>query len=219
MMQKWSIQLGEFGIHYRPIVSVKGQVLADFFIERPEKESQDDSAKEKEPFPAQWTLFTDGSSCVDGCGAGVILMDPEGVEFTYALRFQFEVTNKEAEYEALIAGLRIAEKNRRPKPQSKCRLKTGSKQSKWDLHRKRNRHDQILRKGKSIVQYLPSVLNKTSPKKQGQKSRCIKQNGIHQLCTSQQAGVGGGIERKIRERKRGARHGRGRMGYLDDPDS
>ncbi|GKE73950.1 reverse transcriptase domain-containing protein, partial [Tanacetum coccineum] len=46
----------------------------------------------------------------DGCGAGVILTDPEGVEFTYALRFQFETNNNEAEYEALIAGLRIAEK-------------------------------------------------------------------------------------------------------------
>ncbi|GJU35391.1 reverse transcriptase domain-containing protein [Tanacetum coccineum] len=109
-MQKWSIQLGEFGIHYRPRVSVKGQVLADFIVERPEEEGQDDSAKEEEPLPARWTLFTDGSSCVDGCGAGVILTDPEGVEFTYALRFQFETTNNEAEYEALIAGLRIAEK-------------------------------------------------------------------------------------------------------------
>ncbi|GJR53697.1 reverse transcriptase domain-containing protein, partial [Tanacetum coccineum] len=39
-MQKWSIQLGEFGIHYRPIVSVKGQVLADFIIERPEEEAE-----------------------------------------------------------------------------------------------------------------------------------------------------------------------------------
>ncbi|GKD92638.1 reverse transcriptase domain-containing protein, partial [Tanacetum coccineum] len=60
--------------------------------------------------PARWTLFTDGSSCVDGCGAGVILTDPEGVEFTHALRFQFEATNNEAKYEALIAGLWIAKK-------------------------------------------------------------------------------------------------------------
>ncbi|GKA93322.1 reverse transcriptase domain-containing protein [Tanacetum coccineum] len=109
-MQKWSIQLGEFGIHYRPRISVKGQVLADFIVERPEEEDPDDSAKEGEPLPAQWTLFTDGSSCVDGCGAGVVLTDPEGTEFTYALRFQFEATNNEAEYEALIAGLRIAKK-------------------------------------------------------------------------------------------------------------
>ncbi|GKB03992.1 reverse transcriptase domain-containing protein, partial [Tanacetum coccineum] len=178
-MQKWSIQLGEFGIHYRPRVSVKGQVLAEFIVERPEEECQDDSAKEEEQLPARWTLFTDGSSCVDGCGAGVILTDPEGVEFTYALRFQFEATNNEAEYEALIAGLRIAEK-------------IGVQNL------------EILIEVKSTGQYLPSVLNKASPKKREQKSRCTKQNGIHQLCTSQQTGVGGGIERKIRERKRGA---------------
>ncbi|GJS90805.1 reverse transcriptase domain-containing protein [Tanacetum coccineum] len=35
--------------------------------------------------------------------------NPEGAEFTYAMRFRFEATNNEAEYEALIAGLRIAE--------------------------------------------------------------------------------------------------------------
>nr|GEV06793.1 reverse transcriptase domain-containing protein [Tanacetum cinerariifolium] len=40
--------------------------------------------------------------------AGLILTSPEGTEFTYALRFQFTASNNEAEYEALIAGLRIA---------------------------------------------------------------------------------------------------------------
>ncbi|GJV09096.1 reverse transcriptase domain-containing protein [Tanacetum coccineum] len=40
---------------------------------------------------------------------GLILTNPEGAEFTYAMRFRFEATNNEAEYEALIAGLRIAE--------------------------------------------------------------------------------------------------------------
>ncbi|GJW19406.1 reverse transcriptase domain-containing protein [Tanacetum coccineum] len=61
------------------------QVLADFIVERPEEEGQDESTKEEESLLAQWTLFTDGSSCVDGCRAGVILTDPEGAEFTYAL--------------------------------------------------------------------------------------------------------------------------------------
>nr|GEW24922.1 reverse transcriptase domain-containing protein [Tanacetum cinerariifolium] len=55
-----------------------------------------------------WTLFTDGSSYVDGSGAGLILTNPEIVEFTYALRFQFAASNNEAEYEALVADLRIA---------------------------------------------------------------------------------------------------------------
>nr|GEX02030.1 reverse transcriptase domain-containing protein [Tanacetum cinerariifolium] len=44
-----------------------------------------------------------------GSGAGLILTNLKGMEFTYALRFMFDAINNEAEYEALIAGLRIAE--------------------------------------------------------------------------------------------------------------
>nr|GEV46396.1 reverse transcriptase domain-containing protein [Tanacetum cinerariifolium] len=47
-------------------------------------------------------------SCINGSRAGLILINPEGIEFTYALRFRFDATNNEAKYEALIAGLRIA---------------------------------------------------------------------------------------------------------------
>ncbi|GJY01601.1 reverse transcriptase domain-containing protein [Tanacetum coccineum] len=108
-LQKWSIELGEYAIHYRPRVSVKGQILADFIVERPEEDSPDTLMEEKEELPEPWILFTDGSSCTDGYGAGLILTNPEGIEFTYALRFRFDATNNEAEYEALIAGLRIAE--------------------------------------------------------------------------------------------------------------
>ncbi|GJZ98363.1 reverse transcriptase domain-containing protein [Tanacetum coccineum] len=53
--------------------------------------------------------FYHGSSSIDGFGVGLILTNLEGVEFTYAIRFRFEATNIEAEYEALIADLRIAE--------------------------------------------------------------------------------------------------------------
>nr|GEW02641.1 reverse transcriptase domain-containing protein [Tanacetum cinerariifolium] len=86
--------------------SVKGQILADFLIEMPGDVSQAAPAAVTQEEP--WMLFTDGSSCVDGSGAGLILTDPEGVEFTCALRFQFVPSNNEAEYEALVAGLRIA---------------------------------------------------------------------------------------------------------------
>ncbi|GKF95759.1 reverse transcriptase domain-containing protein, partial [Tanacetum coccineum] len=63
----------------------------------------------EEELPEPWILFTDRSSCTDGSGARLILTNPEGMEFTYALRFRFDDTNNEVEYEALIAGLRIAE--------------------------------------------------------------------------------------------------------------
>ncbi|GJR24699.1 reverse transcriptase domain-containing protein [Tanacetum coccineum] len=108
-LQKWSIELGEYAIHYRPRVSVKGQILADFIVERPEEDSLDTPIEVEEELPEPWILFTDGSSCADGFRAGLILTNPEGAEFTYAMRFRFEATNNEAEYEALIAGLRIAE--------------------------------------------------------------------------------------------------------------
>nr|GEV45686.1 reverse transcriptase domain-containing protein [Tanacetum cinerariifolium] len=90
----------------RPRTSVKGQILADFLIEMPGENPQAAPAAETQQEP--WTLFTDGSSCVDGSGTGLILTNPKGIEVTYALRFQFAASNNEAEYEVLIAGLRIA---------------------------------------------------------------------------------------------------------------
>ncbi|GKA96358.1 reverse transcriptase domain-containing protein, partial [Tanacetum coccineum] len=39
---------------------------------------------------------------------GLMLVSPDGKEYTYALRFEFETTNNEVEYEALLAGLHIA---------------------------------------------------------------------------------------------------------------
>ncbi|GKA90505.1 reverse transcriptase domain-containing protein [Tanacetum coccineum] len=92
-----------------PRTSVKGQILADFIVERLEEDPIDTKMKDKEELLDLWVLFTDGSSCIDGSGAGLIITNPEGVEFTYALMFRFNATNNEAEYEALIAGLRIAE--------------------------------------------------------------------------------------------------------------
>ena len=40
----------------------------------------------------------------------MVLVDPSGTEYTYAIRLNFASTNNEAEYEALLAGLQIAEK-------------------------------------------------------------------------------------------------------------
>ncbi|GJX29468.1 reverse transcriptase domain-containing protein [Tanacetum coccineum] len=56
---------------------------------------------------SKWRLYTNGASNSDELGARLMLIDPEGNEYTYALRFEFETTNNEAEYEALIAGLQI----------------------------------------------------------------------------------------------------------------
>nr|GEU32153.1 probable inactive serine/threonine-protein kinase bub1 [Tanacetum cinerariifolium] len=76
---------------------------------RLEDDLPDTPLKDKEELPNPWILFTNGSSCIDGSGAVLIITNPKGMEFTCTLRFRFHATNNEAEYEALIAGLRITE--------------------------------------------------------------------------------------------------------------
>ncbi|GKC08980.1 uncharacterized mitochondrial protein-like protein [Tanacetum coccineum] len=51
-----------------------------------------------------------GAFSVKGSGAGIVLISPTKTEYMYALRLNFESTNNQAEYEALLAGLRIAKK-------------------------------------------------------------------------------------------------------------
>nr|GEX79796.1 reverse transcriptase domain-containing protein [Tanacetum cinerariifolium] len=57
-----------------------------------------------------WKLYTDIASNEHESGAGLILIDPEGAEYSYALRVNFANSNNDVEYEAMLAGLRIAAK-------------------------------------------------------------------------------------------------------------
>ena len=52
-------------------------------------------------------LHIDGASNAQCSGAGLILINFEGVIAEYALRFNFKILNNQAEYEALLAGLKI----------------------------------------------------------------------------------------------------------------
>ncbi|MCI62620.1 gag-pol polyprotein, partial [Trifolium medium] len=55
-----------------------------------------------------WTLSVDGSSNLRGSRAGVVLEGPDGVLVEQLLRFAFQASNNQAEYEALIAGMKLA---------------------------------------------------------------------------------------------------------------
>ncbi|KAL5560858.1 hypothetical protein UlMin_030605 [Ulmus minor] len=57
---------------------------------------------------SQWKLYVDGSSTETSSGAGIILVSPDGVKLSCAVRFKFKATNNQAEYEALLSGLRLA---------------------------------------------------------------------------------------------------------------
>jgi len=53
-------------------------------------------------------LYVDGSSNEKGSGVGVILESLDEVIIEQSIRFEFEATNNQAKYEALLAGLRLA---------------------------------------------------------------------------------------------------------------
>lgn len=67
--------------------------LVDFIVGTPE---------------AWWNLYIDRESNVNGSGAGIILDGPDDVTLEQALKFNFKASNNQAEYEALIAGLKLA---------------------------------------------------------------------------------------------------------------
>ena len=53
-------------------------------------------------------MFFDGSKMLNGSGAGVVLVSPRGDKLSYVLQIHFDSSNNEAEYEALLYGLRMA---------------------------------------------------------------------------------------------------------------
>ncbi|XP_057958527.1 uncharacterized protein LOC131151272 [Malania oleifera] len=76
------------------------KVLTDFTAER----FSDSSTK-----PNVWTLHVDGSSNAAGRGARFILLAPDGNETLFTLKLEFTAINNDAEYEALLAALHLAD--------------------------------------------------------------------------------------------------------------
>jgi ribonuclease HI len=53
-------------------------------------------------------MYFDGSLKLDSSGAGVLLISPRGKQLKYVLQILWVVSNNEADYEALLHGLRLA---------------------------------------------------------------------------------------------------------------
>jgi ribonuclease HI len=54
-------------------------------------------------------MYFDGSKRVEGAGAGVVFISPQGAKLKYVLQMSFShASNNEAEYETLLHGMRMA---------------------------------------------------------------------------------------------------------------
>ncbi|XP_057518454.1 uncharacterized protein LOC130799372 [Amaranthus tricolor] len=93
-------QLTDFGIEYEPQTVIKAQALADFIAESTIPHHHPEANQE-------WRLYVDGSSTQSASGAGLLIVSSAGVRMERAVRFEFAASNNEAEYEALLMGLKI----------------------------------------------------------------------------------------------------------------
>ncbi|KFK26623.1 hypothetical protein AALP_AA8G272900 [Arabis alpina] len=100
-MARWAVELSEFDLEFRNRTTAKSQVLADFVTELPpsiESVGRSDI----------WNLYVDGSASRHGSGIGILLVSHTGDILEQSFRLGFRASNNEAEWEALIAGLRLA---------------------------------------------------------------------------------------------------------------
>ncbi|CAL2257734.1 unnamed protein product [Prunus armeniaca] len=105
---KWTMAFAEFTFRYVPQQAVKGQALADFLAAHPCVEIEEMDFLEVGTLSLfLWRLYFDGSRTSNMGGAGVIIETPKGFRTRYFFQLDFDCTNNQAEYEALIIGLEI----------------------------------------------------------------------------------------------------------------
>jgi hypothetical protein len=96
------VELMSETLSYVPCKAIKSQVLADFLAE------WTDTQLPLVQLQAElWTMYFNGSLMKIVAGAGLLFISPLGVHMRYVIRLHFAASNNVAEYEALIAGLRI----------------------------------------------------------------------------------------------------------------
>jgi ribonuclease HI len=103
-VSQWAIKLAPHDISYVNRTAIKSQVLPDFFIDW--IQSQTPATPDTS---GTWIMYFDGLKRNMGAGAGVVLISAQGDKMKYVLRMKFPLpTNNEAEYEALLHGMRMA---------------------------------------------------------------------------------------------------------------
>uniref|UniRef100_A0A2N9FTW6 Uncharacterized protein n=1 Tax=Fagus sylvatica TaxID=28930 RepID=A0A2N9FTW6_FAGSY len=101
---QWAIELSEFDIEYHPRKAIKAQALADFIAKF--KAAREEPSPEKSE--EKWKVNIDRSSVKGARGVGVVFKTLEGHLLKHVVQLQYSTTNNEAEYEALLTGLRVA---------------------------------------------------------------------------------------------------------------
>ena len=120
-LAKWAILLSQFDIVYISQKAVKGQALADFLAAHAfssgdslNDDLPDDQVMYINQEQKEWQLYFNGASRKTSngtilVGAGLVFISPDNQMIPYSFIIRDVCTNNEAEYQALIIGLEIAQ--------------------------------------------------------------------------------------------------------------
>ncbi|XP_025692884.1 uncharacterized protein [Arachis hypogaea] len=93
----WAIELSQYDLQYEPRQAIKAQAMADFLVEV--------TGETPDTPNTRWKLHVDEASNQTFGGTGIILENLAGIAYEQSIKFEFPVSNNQAEYEALIGGL------------------------------------------------------------------------------------------------------------------
>jgi ribonuclease HI len=93
----------EYDLKYEPLKAKRGHVVADLLVDHSMEVQTEVYVMEE----GTWTLFFDGSVCNQGCGIGFLVISPYGEKYEFSTRLEFECTNNQAEYEALLSRVEL----------------------------------------------------------------------------------------------------------------
>ncbi|XP_074300526.1 uncharacterized protein LOC141631802 [Silene latifolia] len=105
-MTKWSVHMSGYDLQFEPRTPIKSQALTDFVSDfclatQAEADKGVLTLCGNQEYDT-WTWYIDGVSNAGGAGVGLILRSPK-------IRCEFKATNNEAQYEALIRGMQMAQ--------------------------------------------------------------------------------------------------------------
>src|SRR3954462_11523237 len=110
---EWALELSSFGLRFESTSTIQSRALAEFIAEwtpTPDEEIPETSIPGKEA-TKEWLMYFDGAFSLEGAGAGVLLVTLTGEHLKYIVQMHFpkeQAINNTAEYEGLLASLRIA---------------------------------------------------------------------------------------------------------------
>jgi hypothetical protein len=86
----WGIELSPLDITYEKRKAIKSQVLPDFIAEWLELQNIGPP-----DLSSVWTMYFDGSKRVQGTGAGVVLISPQGGQTKVCVKDEFSTSFKQ----------------------------------------------------------------------------------------------------------------------------